>query len=60
MKPEIAKFIDRIDRLEKRYKGDLIARYADTWLVPKEELIAVRDHLTKPGLFDREGSKSPL
>ena len=38
----IQKFKERIDRLEKRYKG---CNFADHWLVPKEELIAVRDAL---------------
>lgn len=51
MKEEVEKFIARIDRLEKRYNGD---KYATAWLVPKEELIAVRDSITKPTLFENE------
>lgn len=45
----IAKFIARVDRLERRYEGD---KFADMWLVPKDELIAVRDSIVRPGLFD--------
>lgn len=43
----IEKFIGRIEHLEKRYKG---IKHADMWLVPREELIAVRDELRQPGL----------
>ena len=43
----VKEFIERIDRLEKRFKGD---KYADRWLVPKEILIAVRDELKAPML----------
>ncbi len=46
----IAKFIARADRLEIRYKGQ---KFADGWLVPKEEMLAVRDELVmqQRGLF---------
>jgi hypothetical protein len=40
------RFIDRIDRLEARYK------YATSWLMDRELLIAVRDEIKQPDLFD--------
>lgn len=43
----ITEFIERVDRLEARYKGH---KYADRWLVPREILIAVRDELKAPTL----------
>lgn len=45
----VQEFIDEIDRLEIRYEG---CNYADMWLINKKRLIAVRDHLAKPALFD--------
>jgi hypothetical protein len=38
----IAAFIERVERLEKRYKND---RFATSWLMPREMLSAVRDRL---------------
>lgn len=43
----IEKFIARIDRLEERYKKD---KYASSYLVPADELKAVRDELKQPSL----------
>ena len=43
----IEKFIVRIDRLEERYKKD---KFASSYLVPADELKAVRDELKEPSL----------
>jgi hypothetical protein len=43
----IQKFKERIDRLEVRFKG---CKYSNEWLVPKAELIAVRDALNELAL----------
>lgn len=43
----IEKFIARIDRLEERYKKD---KFASSYLVPADELKAVRDELKEPSL----------
>jgi hypothetical protein len=42
------RFIDRIDKLEARYKND---KYATSWLMDRELLIAVRDEMKQPVLF---------
>lgn len=52
MKAEIDNFISRVDRLEQRFEGDEIGKYIDEWLMPKDLLIAIRNHLKAPGLFD--------
>lgn len=47
---DVEKFIQRVDRLQRRYER---SKYPDTWLIPREELMAVRDELKQPGLkFD--------
>jgi hypothetical protein len=43
------RFIDRIDKLGARYKND---KYATSWLMDRELLIAVRDEIKQPDLFD--------
>lgn len=45
----VAAFLARIARLEMRYAHD---PYATKWMVSKAELLAVRDMIEKPGLFD--------
>lgn len=47
----VAAFCLRVNRLEIRAK-DL--PFADTFLVPLNELIAVRDYIERPTLFDLE------
>ena len=44
-------FIDRIDKLEQRFKGD---KYATSFLMPRELLIELRDEMVQPplNLFD--------
>jgi hypothetical protein len=42
------RFIDRIDKLEARYKND---KYATSWMMDRELLIAVRDEMKQPVLF---------
>lgn len=43
----IKEFIERVDRLEKRYKNN---KYADTVLMPLALLIEVRDEIRQPKL----------
>lgn len=47
------RFIERIDRLEARYKGD---KYATSWLMPSELLKEVRDEMKQPDLFASGGA----
>lgn len=46
----IDQFIARVERLERRFNGD--KHNQDFWMMNVDELKAVRDFLTKPGLFD--------
>jgi len=48
-------FIERIDRLEARYKNE---KYATSWLIPQELLIAIRDEMKQPKLFSPREKKS--
>lgn len=45
----VGAFVDRVDRLEERFRGD---RYADYWLMPRELMIALRDELKKDRVDD--------
>ena len=47
-------FVERVGRLEERYKKD---KYADAWLMPRELLIRMRDEIEKPELFERVTSR---
>lgn len=49
----IADFIERVDRLEKRYKKAEY-KYVDMYMMPREMMKAVRDELKTPSLFGRE------
>ena len=42
MTETVRQFIERVDRLEARYKGD---KYATTFQMPRDEMIALRDEL---------------
>lgn len=52
MSEAMSEFIEKIDRLEARFKGDPIDRYHTHWLIDKELLKKVRDELREPSLFD--------
>lgn len=53
----VTDFIERVDRLEKRYKGD---KFAERWLMPRDLVIAVRDELKQPKLFREKVEKMEL
>lgn len=42
MTDTVERFIERVTRLEARYKGD---KYATTFQMPREDMIALRDEL---------------
>lgn len=51
MSKSIDQFIERVNRLEQRFKRD---RYADQWLMPRDLLLEVRDELVSPMLPEPE------
>lgn len=48
----IAAFIERVTKLEARYRRD---KYADSWLMPREMMIALRDMLKDGEQIERGG-----
>jgi hypothetical protein len=54
MEDPIKEFIDRVDRLEARYKG---VKFADSWLMPAALMKAVRDLIKDYGPTSRNKSK---
>lgn len=48
-KDHVAEFIERVDRLEQRYKKAEY-KYVDMYMMPREMMKAVRDELKAPKL----------